>query len=81
MLSLKEWEQLPVSRIEVDKYYHTDLEEECDEEAVKQYMKQIKTNNYEPIWVRGNTIVDGCHRIIAAHRLGIFKLRAHINLN
>ncbi len=76
MLSLYEWEQLPTRRIEVDKYYCADLEEDCDEEAVEQYMKQIKTNNYKPIWIQGSDIIDGCHRIIAAHRLGVSILRA-----
>jgi hypothetical protein len=72
----------PVQDVAVHQFYSKDLEEGHDKKAVAKYMKQLATGKYEPIRVSSrysnSDPLDGSHRTIAAHRLGMKTIKAYV---
>ena len=68
--------------VRVAQFYHTGLEDGHDEKCVQKYMKQLKRGKYEPITVSSrysdSDPLDGSHRTIAAHRLGMEYILAYV---
>ena len=72
----------PIKEIPVKQFYHKNLEKDADEKAIEKYMIQLKKGKYEPVSVSYkyslNDVLDGSHRIIAAHRLGLKNIKAYV---
>ncbi len=81
MLSLVEWQHLPVRTVEVTPLYHPDMLIKADKKAICKYKKLLKKNSYIPIFLnkQDNFVVDGTHRVIAAFQLGLKTIKAHCN--
>jgi hypothetical protein len=72
----------PVKSVLVEQFYYKGLEEDADEKAIAKYMKQLPKGKYEPVLVdpyySTHDPLDGSHRVIAAHRLGLKTILAHV---
>ena len=81
-IAVGESDDWPVVDIPVEHFYYKGLEDGIDEKAVQKYMKQLQSGQYEPVSVshRYSTrdVLDGSHRIVAAHRLGMKTIKAHV---
>ena len=77
-----ESETWPEMDVLVSQYYYQTLEVGADEAAVEKYMRQLNRGRYAPISVSSRysdtDCLDGSHRVIAAHRLGLKTIRAHV---
>ena len=75
---MSHYKSFPVVEVNVNDWYKDTYLEGCDLQAVETYKQQLSQGRYEPIVVGDECgAIDGCHRLIAAHQLGLLKINAH----
>jgi hypothetical protein len=83
---VNEPDEWPIKYVLVRQY----CEPECkggrmqyDQLALAKYMHELRTGHYEPISVSwrfsSNRVLDGSHRIEAARRLNLHRIKAHVD--
>lgn len=65
-------------QVEVKQFYTQGFEDGMDKLSVQKYEHQLKKGKYEPIIVCGNSVIDGSHRLIAAHRIKLKLIKAYV---
>lgn len=67
-----------LGQVAVEDYYAESMEEGMDLVSVQEYKRALTKNKYEPILICRDFVIDGTHRIIAAHHLNLKTIKAYI---